>query len=433
MERRKFIKKSLLATGGILAAPYILPSGKLFAGTGNRLVNHVVVALYAGGVRNLESVHQNDGNLMPYMLAGNNPISADIRSGIQDLSSYDLGIGYSLQSRGTLFKEFRYKTGPTGHFNGHTVAVTGNYTDTGLNLRAHPQSPTMFELYRKHNSPDTSALNSWWIADQLGSYPYLEYSEHVDYGPKYGANYIAPKTLINGFDALGDPIQFSDSQEENIERVHHFLNGAFGKKPEEVGFTNIPAERDQIKDFYLEMITKTQSNQYSHPLPNNLINGDVRTMLYATEVIKKFKPELLTVNITNIDVCHSNFTQYANNMHRADYAIGHLWKTIQSTPGMADDTVLIVVPEHGRNKDANNIVDNYGRFALDHTNDNMSREIFCLMVGPQNREVVKYNQTINQVTGESIDVVPTVAHILGFEPDIPSGILPGRVLNEAFV
>ena len=331
-------------------------------------------------------------------------------------------------------KEFRYKEGPTGHFNGHTVAVTGNYTNTGLNLRSHPQSPTIFELYRKHNEANTSALNSWWIADQLGSYPFLEYSEHPDYGPLYGANYIAPKSLVsNGFAAMGSPVDFSTSQEENIARIQNFVNGAFGKDLKDVGFSNAPSDRAKIKEFYFDLINNTSTNQYTYPLPNGLMNGDMRTIFYTTEVIKKFKPELTCVNITNIDIAHSDFTAYANNMHRADYAIAHLWKTIQETPGMKDDTIMIVVPEHGRNAAPNNIRDAYGRYALDHTSDASSRELFCLMIGPQNKEVVKYNNTINQVAGESIDIVPTIADILGFKPDIPGGLLPGRVLNEAFV
>ena len=341
-------------------------------------------------------------------------------------------IGYRINDH-NLFKEFRYKEGPTGHFNGHTVAVTGKYTNTGLNLRAHPQSPTIFEYYRKHNSESTSALNCWWIADQLGSYPYLEYSEHPDYGPLYGANYIAPKSLVNGYDVFGNPYAFDASQKESIAKIQHFANGAFGKSVEDLGFTNLVEDRETVKSFYHELIRKTRNNEYSYPLPNNLMNGDMRTIFYASEVVKKFQPELLCVNITNIDIAHSNFTAYANNMHRADYAIAYLWKTIQETPGMKDDTVLIVVPEHGRNASPNNIFDIYGRAALDHTNDASSREIFCLMVGPQNKEVVKKNNTITQELGESIDVVPTIANLLGFDVDIPNGLLNGRVLNEALV
>jgi hypothetical protein len=77
------------------------------------------------------------------------------------------------------------------------------------------------------------------------------------------------------------------------------------------------------------------------------------------------------------------------------------------------------------------LIDAYGRYAIDHTSDAMSREIFCLVAGPAG--TVNRNQVITQQTGESIDIVPTIANILGFDVDLPGGFLPGRVLNEAFV
>ena len=58
MDRRSFIKKSSITTAGIIAAPYILPSGRLFAATGNQLAQHVVFVLMAGGVRQQESILQ---------------------------------------------------------------------------------------------------------------------------------------------------------------------------------------------------------------------------------------------------------------------------------------------------------------------------------------------------------------------------------------
>ena len=45
MKRRSFIKKTAIAGAGIIGMPYILPSGRLFASTGSRLVNHVVFVL----------------------------------------------------------------------------------------------------------------------------------------------------------------------------------------------------------------------------------------------------------------------------------------------------------------------------------------------------------------------------------------------------
>ena len=38
----------------------------------------------------------------------------------------------------------------------------------------------------------------------------------------------------------------------------------------------------------------------------------------------------------------------------------------------------------------------------------------------------------SQEKGESIDIVPTIANILGFDTDILGGLLNGNVLTESF-
>ena len=77
--------------------------------------------------------------------------------------------------------------------------------------------------------------------------------------------------------------------------------------------------------------------------------------------------------------------------------------------------------------------DAYGRYAIDHTGDSMSREIFCLVLGPAG--IVKQNQVITSIVGESIDVVPTIADALGFYSDIPSNYRAnmGSPLAQAFI
>ena len=160
----------------------------------------------------------------------------------------------------------------------------------------------------------------------------------------------------------------------------------------------------------------------------------MRNIWFGIELMKEFKPELTVINMTDIDIAHFDFTQYVNAIGMADYALYKLWDAIQTTPGMANDTILIVVPEHGRNGTPNSVIDAYGRPALDHNNDQMSREIFCMMVGPG----VKAGQVIdlpssNANIGQSVDVIPTIANILGFDNEIPFGLLDGRVLTEAFV
>ena len=55
MKRRTFIKNSALSVAAI-STPFILPSGRLFAATGQRMADHVVFVAFAGGVRQQESV-----------------------------------------------------------------------------------------------------------------------------------------------------------------------------------------------------------------------------------------------------------------------------------------------------------------------------------------------------------------------------------------
>lgn len=429
-KRRDFIKTMGLAAAGAFAAPYILPSGRLFAASGTRKANHVVFCLFAGGIRNIESVKQEQSNLMETILNG----SFVSKTGIDDILPASPLNGTKLQSFGTLLKEFRYADGPTGHFNGHTTAITGKYTNTSLNLRRRPDYPTIFEYYRKHTSPSKSALNCWWVCNSLGANTVLNYSNYEGYGSMYGANYIQPTTLIteSGYHALGNPKNFTDNEYTAAAKIRDFANKNFNNTVTQgsAGITNTADDANLLLDFFNTLYSDAVNGYYDDPWGlGNLMNGDLYNVFYAEKVLSQFQPELLVVNLTGVDVCHNDFTQYCNNLRLADWGVSHLWNTIQNTPGM-EDTILIVAPEHGRNYNPNSIVDAYGRYALDHTNDNTSREIFALVCGPSG--VIKQNNEISSIYGESVDILPTIANILGFDTDIPVGLLDGEVLNDVY-
>jgi len=434
MKRRQFLKQAGLTAAGIMASPYLLPSGRLFAASGARVANHVVFCLFAGGVRNLESIQKKEGNLMRGLLNGNESISPDIAAALDPLPSLP---GASLQQYGTLFKEFRYQNGPSGHYNGHTTALTGQYTDNSLSLLERPPFPTVFELYRKHNTPLQSAMNAWWISHTNQLYPILNYSTYGGYGPQYGANQLSPTNLFNNQAAgvFSNPLQIGADVQEDLEKLRAFNNGGFksGGLSLNSGIVNNSEDQFKIQSFLDSMYDEYFNNQHTDPwgVGAQRMNGDMRNVFYAEKVMQTFNPELLVVNMFGVDICHTNFTQYCNNLRKIDWAVNHLWNTIQSTPGMANDTVLIIAPEIGRNGTANTVLDSNGRGGLDHTNDDaMSRELFCLVVGPPS--IVKQGQVISGVEGESIDIVPTIAHVLGFDNEI-QGQLPGKPLMQAFV
>ena len=431
MNRRNFLRNSALTAAGVVAAPYILPTGRLFAASGSRLANHVVFCMFSGGVRILESVQKAEGNLMRGMLNGTEAISSDIGQGLTLFSPPN---NQPVQNYGTLFKQFRFSDGPTGHFNGHTTAITGQNTDYNLSLRASPTFPTIFEYYRKHNSPAKSAINSWWISHSNNLYPILNYSSYDGYGPDYGANQLSPTNLFNWNvrDEFSNMISINATEQDFVKKASEFMNKTYkgGGLNVNSGIKNNSEDAAVIQAFMDQMFQQNYAGMHSDPWGTGYMNGDMYNVFFAEEVLKTIKPELLVVNMFGVDTAHSNFTDYCHKLHQADYAVAHLWKTIQSTPGLQNDTVLIVAPEIGRNSTPNSIIDQNGRGALDHTSDNaMAREMFCLVAGPSG--VIQQNKVVDTLNGKSIDIVPTIAHILGFWPDI-QGMVPGSPLYEAF-
>ena len=430
MKRKEFIKTIGVAGAGVLLAPYILPSGRLFAASGSRVVNHVVLCLYAGGVRAMESVQKSEGNLMPNLFPGSESISADIASLIPGLPK--LG-NAPLSQYGTLYKNFRYNSMLAGHFQGNTVALTGAYVDNFVTFDDFAPKPGIFEFYRKHNSPSQTAKNDWWISNAPGENEFLSHSTDPNYGAKYGANFLCPNIFItdNSYKPVDLCRTFSPSEKSSMDNMRNYLNNNFNKSIQSgANFTNTDDDKATINAFMDTLLMDVRSGALNDPWGVGMMSGDMFNIYYAERVIKEFKPELTVVNMTDVDICHFNFSQYCVNLHKADYAAAHLWQTIQSTPGMKDDTIMIIVPEHGRDNAHNSIVDAQGRKAIDHGGDIGSKDIFCMVLGPTGK--IKQNNVIDAVEGESIDIVPTIANILGFLPDIPSSYINGKVLSSAF-
>jgi len=447
MKRRDFIKKAGLAAAGSFALPYILPSGRLFASSGTTpLANHVVLVMFAGGVRNQETIGQSylqgsqmiyapsqaqpelnvTGNIMPNMLVGNAPSSKILYGkGTGGQTPILPVLSNTLQQQGSLFTEM--KSSSAGHYGGLNVLLQGN-TFSSQGLKQRPVNPTIFEYLRRHGGPvDFPASKLWFIGNTIGnSVPLLNYSLHPQYGSQYGANFFAP--LIT-FGSKGDAylrdakIYHPQDQLGPMYEMKYFLDNSFeniGNNLPNIG--NTEAEKYQIKQFMKTMFNKTSAGTISFP-PDHAAagNGDTATVGYACEVMKEFKPKLTVVNLSAVDSCHGNFTGYLKSIHRADHAVGHLWNYIQNDPVMANNTTIIAVPECGRDLQPNLIKDSQNNFfGYDHSDAN-TLDVFCLMAGPS----VPSNITVNAANNPNFsgqwvtaDIPPTIADILGLKGDV---------------
>jgi hypothetical protein len=432
MERRNFLKKATAATAGAMVLPYLLPTGRLFAATGSQLAEHVVMVMFAGGVRQQESVLQTylgqsqgipiEGNIMYNMLNGAAP-SQKIVYGTDGALQGDTPIpqllAQTIQQQGTLFREVR--SSHAGHYGGMNALVQGS-TLFAQGLRQKPINPTIFEYVRKHMNAPASKV--WFVGNGIGnSTPLMNYSNHPNYGAEFGANFLAPNITFGaqGIAHLSNAKTYHpEEQLAPIYEMKYFLDNNFENVAGTFeGVHNTEEEKQDIKAF-LKAMYQAGGNIALPPVSDN---GDLSTVGYACEVMKWFKPTLTVINVGAVDTCHSNYSAYLAALHRADHAVGHIWNTIQTQiPSMAGNTIMLVSPECGRNLTSNPIKDTNDWYGFDHSDTNTER-VFTQMVGPNVQSNLEVGSEGNQI-GETADNVPTIAEILGIKNDVlGSGLL----------
>jgi len=332
-------------------------------------------------------------------------------------------LGSTIQKQGTLFPEVRSLS--AGHYSGWNALLQGNNITT-QGLKQKPVNPTIFEYLRRHGGMPASKV--WFVGNGIGaSLPLLNYSEHPDYGSKYGANFFAPLVTFGpkGKTHLSSAKIYHPQDElPAMYQMKYFLDNNFANVGNPLpNLKNTETEKQNIKLFMSSMFAKTQAGTIAHPPVSD--NGDLQTIGYTCELMKWFTPSLTVVNMGAVDGCHSNFTGYLGALHRADHGVAHLWNYIQNNiPTMAGNTIMIVSPECGRDKTPNVIKDTNLWGSFDHSDTNALR-VFTSMVGPGVPADYKVGSSTNP-KGLNTDCVPTIAEILGIKSQVVNaGLLAG--------
>jgi hypothetical protein len=429
MRRKEFIRKSSLTVGAGIVAPYILPSGRLFAKTGTEKAEHVVMVMFAGGVRQQESIlgrYLEDsqgvsgaaGNIMPNLFNGNAPTKKvvyglDIAGQTKGSDPIPRLLSDSLANKGMIFNEVRAQS--AGHYVGLNTLLTGSL-GTAQGLKTRPVSPTIFEYLRKHRG--FKATDCWFVGNGIGnSTPLLNSSSNERYGLDYGGNMFIPPVTFGSYgrNILSNSKAYSNNELKPMYEIKNFLNNSFALENSlQTTIKNTDDERTQIKEFMRSVYTKQSLGQIA--MPPAASSGDAFNVAYSAEILKEFKPKMLAVNISEVDGCHSNFTGYLRSLHKADHITAWLYDYIQNNiPEMKDNTVFIVAPECGRNLSPNPILDENDWVAFDHSDANALR-VWSLMVG-KNVPKMSVGSEGNPI-GRLTDLVPTIADIFGVYDDV---------------
>jgi len=290
--------------------------------------------------------------------------------------------------------------GILGHYVATASLATGAYETINNFAALPPESPTVFEYFRKDLRRPAS--DAWVVAPSNG-FNRIGESSHRSYGRGLGARVILPKHLLSAATS-GRGADYEHLLRDNYETPFY--------APE--------LEGNEFQLQQLEMILKLSVDDFKAHA-QTLSSPDELSVYIARRLMHEVSPSLLWITMHDIDIAHAGaYSLYIEGIRRTDRLCSELWKAIQNEPEYAGRTTLFILPDFGR--DSDNDAGGNG-FQHHRTGDVLSRTTWMLVLGPGIREGVVFDRAM-----ESTDLVPTLGALFGFSPRFAEGKPIGELL-----
>jgi hypothetical protein len=283
--------------------------------------------------------------------------------------------------------------GILGHYVATASLATGVYETFNNFAATPPQSPTVFEYFRKDLKRPSS--DAWVVAPSNG-FNRIGESSHRSYGPGLGARVILPKRLLTAATS-GSSNDYRHLLRDNYETPLF--------APELAG--------SEFELQQLEMILKLSVDDFKDHA-QTLSSPDELSVYIARQLMRQVAPSLLWITMHDIDIAHAGaYSLYVDGIRRTDRLCSDLWKAIQSEPEYSGKTTFFILPDFGRDSD-----EDAGGNGFQHhrTGDALSRTTWMLVAGPGIGQGVVFDRAI-----DSTDLVPTLGSMLGFVPSFAQG------------
>lgn len=249
------------------------------------------------------------------------------------------------------------------------------------------------------------------------------YGNYVNNSNRYWISYPGYNEILTGYP---DTMVNSNSKKLNPnENVFEYLNKmpeykdktvVFGSWDRFAGIFNEERSGLFVNDGFRDVpgkLNATQKlfNDLQHQMPalfHEAERLDVATFNMAFEYMKVHKPRLLFLGLGDTDeFAHEGmYDYYLDAARHADEWIRQLWTYIQSTPGYANKTTLIITTDHGRGAAEGKRWKSHGAKVSG------SNQIWIAMIGPSVKAVGESHEKIQLYQGQ---LAATIADILGKE------------------
>lgn len=356
--RRDFLRTA----AGLTLGTALMGAGPLARAESTRRKRKVIVITFGGGARDQETFAPEGQQNIPHMLRELIPQSSFFTR---------------MTNRGIL-----------GHYVATASLATGVY-ETWNNFSAvPPKHPTVFEYFRKDLKRPSS--DAWVVAPSNG-FNRIGESDCRHYGDGMGATVVLPKRLLLAATS-GKTTDYAHLLHDNYE-------------------TPLYTPQVEGTEFDLQQLDSILKLSVSDFMTHakTLSSPDELSVYIARQLMKREAPSLLWITMHDIDIAHSGaYSLYIDGIQRTDRLCAEIWKAAQTEPEYAGNTTLLILPDFGRDSDA----DSSGNgFQHHRTGDIASRTTWMMALGPAIRQGVVYDHPV-----QSIDLVPTLGAMLGFSP-----------------
>ena len=360
--RREFLRDA----AGLALSSTLLPSRLLARSGVPQKDRKVIVITFGGGARDQETFapegQENIPNLMKELIPQSSFFTQMVNRGI------------------------------LGHYVATASLATGVYETINNFASLPPESPTVFEYFRKDLRRPAS--DAWVVAPSNG-FNRIGESSHRSYGMGQGARVILPKHLLTAA-TKGSP------------DYEHLLRDNY----ETPFFAPEVAGNEVVLEQLRELLKLSVNDFKEHAL--TLSSPDELSVYIVRRLMKQVAPSLLWITMHDIDIAHAGaFSLYVDGIRRTDRLCLDVWKAIQDEPEYAGKTTLFILPDFGRDSDQ----DSAGNgFQHHRTGDVASRTTWMMALGPGIREGVVHDRRI-----DSTDLVPTIGAMMGFSAALSQG------------
>ncbi len=309
----------------------------------------LIVVVFGGGTRSSETIDNSEHRHVPRLAR-------------------------QLIPHGTLFSNMRVEH-LVVHPNCTGSIMSGHWEWDDVDWSKPVAHPTIFEIFRKHRrAPDTAA----WAFVYASILSNTGRSTVTGYGDRFAANVVEPPTI---------PRSTADRMTRIMARAAALGSTEEGLRAAatcaRLARTTSRIARSGLRSDSARRWLDRQYDLWRNG--SGMTSHDAFLTDRAIAAMEEFSPAVLAVDYGEIDCAHyGSWSRYVEAIRRTDELTWRLWQAAQRLPDYRGKTLMLVLPDHGRELDRPGYSGfiHHSDFYTNTGADEGCRRVWMLAIGP---------------------------------------------------